>query len=74
MFLYYIIAAIAGAALALGIYIAVSRSVNKGRADAIIEKATVEADNVKQTKMLEAKESIDKLVRQIDQCIKLLEK
>ena len=56
MFLYYIIAAIAGAALALGIYIAVSRSVNKGRADAIIEKATVEAENVKQTKMLEAKE------------------
>ena len=52
MFLYYIIAAIAGAALALGIYIAVSRSVNKGRADAIIEKATVEAENVKQTKML----------------------
>ena len=56
MFLYYIIAAIAGAALALGIYIAVSCSVNKGRADAIIEKATVEAENVKQTKMLEAKE------------------
>ncbi len=56
MFLYYIIAAIVGAALALGIYIAVNRAVNKGRADAIIEKATVEAENIKQNKMLEAKE------------------
>ncbi len=56
MFLYYIIAAIVGAALALGIYIAVNRAVNKGRADAIIEKATVEAENIKQNKMIEAKE------------------
>lgn len=56
MFLYYIIAAVVGAALALGIYIAVNRAVNKGRADAIIEKATVEAENIKQNKMLEAKE------------------
>lgn len=56
MFLYYIIAAIVGAALALGIYIAVNRAVNKGRADAIIEKATVEAENIRQNKMIEAKE------------------
>ncbi len=56
MFLYYILAAIAGAALALGIYIAVNRAVNKGRADALIEKATAEAENIKQSKMLEAKE------------------
>ena len=56
MFLYYILAAIAGAALALGIYIAVNRAVNKGHADALIEKATAEAENIKQSKMLEAKE------------------
>ncbi len=56
VFLYYIIAAIVGAALALAIYIIVNRSVNHGRADAIIEKATVEAENIRQNKMLEAKE------------------
>ncbi len=56
MFLYYILAAIAGAALALGIYIAVNRAVNKGHANALIEKATAEAENIKQSKMLEAKE------------------
>ncbi len=66
MFIYYIIAAIAGAALALGIYIAVNRAVNKGRADAIIEKATVEAENIKQKKMLDAKEHFYQLKSDYD--------
>ena len=56
MFLYYILAAVAGAALALAIYILVSRAASKGRADAIIEKAELEAENVKQQKILQAKE------------------
>ncbi len=66
MFIYYIIAAIAGAALALGIYIAVNRAINKGRADAIIEKATVEAENIKQKKMLDAKEHFYQLKSDYD--------
>ena len=56
MFLYYILAAVAGAVLALAIYILVSRAASKGRADAIIEKANLEAENVKQQKILQAKE------------------
>ena len=56
MFLYYILAAVAGAVLALAIYILVSRSLARGRADAIIEKASVEAESIKQQKMLQAKE------------------
>ena len=56
MFLYYILAAVAGALLALAIYILVNRAVSKGRADAIIEKANLEAENIKQQKILQAKE------------------
>ena len=56
MFLYYIITALGGAIIALTIYIAVYRLVYKGRANSIIEKATADAENIKQSKMLEAKE------------------
>lgn len=66
MFIFYIIAAIVGAGLALGIYIAVMRSVNKGRADVIIEKATAEAENIRQSKELEAKEKFSQLKSDYD--------
>ena len=56
MLLYYILAAIAGAVVALAIYIAITKASSKGRADAIIEKANLEAENIKQQKMLQAKE------------------
>lgn len=56
MLLYYLIAAVAGAAIALAIYIAVTKASSKGRANAIIEKASLEAENIKQQKMLQAKE------------------
>ena len=56
MLFYIILAAVAGAALALAIYILVSRSASKGRADAIIEKANLEAESIKQQKILQAKE------------------
>ena len=55
MLLYYILAAIAGAVIALAIYIAVSRAANKGRAAAIIEKAEIEGENIKQQKILQAR-------------------
>ena len=56
MILYIIIGIVVGAVLGLGIYIPISRTALKGRADAIIEKATLEAENIKQQKMLQAKE------------------
>ncbi|MBP5173065.1 MAG: DUF3552 domain-containing protein, partial [Bacteroidales bacterium] len=56
MLLYIIIAAVAGAVLSLAIYIGATRIVSKGRGDAIIQKATLEAESLKQKKMLEAKE------------------
>lgn len=56
MFLYYIIAAVVGAIIALGVYVLVSRAVSKNHSDAIIEKANLEAENIKQEKILQAKE------------------
>ena len=54
--LFYVIAAIAGAAIGIAIYIAVVRLVAKGHADAIIEKANAEAENIRQQKIFQAKE------------------
>jgi len=51
-----ILSAIAGAIIALAIYIAVTKASSKGRANAIIEKASAEAENIKQQKILQAKE------------------
>ena len=42
MILFYVLAALGGAAVALAIYIAVTRATARGRADAIIEKAQLE--------------------------------
>ena len=56
MILYYILSAVGGAALALAVYILVRKSSLKGRRDAIIEKAENEAENIKQQKILQAKE------------------
>ena len=59
--LYYILAAIAGAVIALAIYIAVTRSSAKSRAAAIIEKAELEGENIKQQKILQAKEMLQQI-------------
>ena len=67
MILYYILAAVAGAVIALAIYIAVSRFTQKGRAAAIIEKAELEGENIKQQKILQAKEKFLQLKSEHDQ-------
>ena len=54
--LYYIISAAAGAVLALVIYILVRRASLKGRSEAIIEKAELEGEKIKQQRILQAKE------------------
>lgn len=54
--LFYVLSAICGAVGALAVYILISRMTNKGRADAIIQKAQIEAERVKQQRIMEAKE------------------
>ena len=67
MILYYILAAIAGAILALAIYIAVTRATAHNKAAAIIQKAELEAENIKQQKILQAKEKFLQLKSEHDQ-------
>ena len=56
MFLSYILVALGGAAVALAIYIVINRLVSKGQADTIIEKAKIEAENIRKQKELQARE------------------
>ena len=70
MILFYVLAALGGAAVALAIYIAVTRATARGRADAIIEKAQLEAENIKQQKILQAKEKFLQLKEEHDQKVR----
>ena len=54
--LYYILTAIAAAVIALAIYILIKKSTLKGQSEAIIEKARIEAENIKNEKIFQAKE------------------
>lgn len=56
MWYFYLLAAIGGAAASLAAYILISRTVLKDRRRAIIEKAELEAEHIKQQKLLQAKE------------------
>ena len=65
MFIYYILAAIAGAALSLAIYIFAL----KNRGKAIIEKAELEGENIKKEKIFQAKEKFLQLKAEHEQSI-----
>ena len=67
MWLFLLIGAVVGAIAALAIYITVTKTVNKGRAAAIIEKAELEAESIKQQKILQAKEKFLQLKSEHDQ-------
>ena len=54
--LYLIIGFVAGAAIALALYIMVRKSIQKGKRDEIIEKAEIEGEKIKNEKILQAKE------------------
>ena len=56
MWYFYLLAAFAGAAVALAIYILVRRFVLKGKKEDIIAQAEADAENIKKDKMLQAKE------------------
>jgi len=59
--LLYLLAALVGAAIALAIYIFAHKASLKGRAEGIIEKAELEGENIKQQKILQAKEKFIQL-------------
>ncbi|MBP9998541.1 MAG: ribonuclease Y [Bacteroidales bacterium] len=54
--LYYILTAVLSACAALAAYILIKKSVSRTQADAIIEKAKLDAESIKQEKILQAKE------------------
>ena len=56
-----ILSALLGAAVALGVWIAVRRSMLKGRKEEILEKAELEAEKIKQEKIFQAKEKFMQL-------------
>ena len=69
MFLYYILTAIAGAAIGIAVYMLITRRIAKGRGDVIIEKAQAEAENIKQQKILQAKEKFIQLRSEHDKAV-----
>lgn len=66
MILYIILAAVGSAAGAIAVYILITKTVLKGRVDAIIHKAELEAENIKQQKILQAKEKYLQLKSEYD--------
>ncbi len=66
---FYILSALLGAAVALGVWIAVRRSVLKGRKEEIIEKAELEAEKIKQEKIFQAKEKFMQLKNEHDKTV-----
>lgn len=56
MWYLYILSGLGGAAVSLALYILITRTVFKGRMKAIIDKANLEAESIKQQKILQAKE------------------
>ena len=54
--MFYLLSAVLGAVAALAIYIAVTKLTQKGKVDAIVQKAAQDAENIKKQKALEAKE------------------
>ena len=67
--LFYILAVLIGAALALGIYIPVRRHILRGQKEDIIRQAEIDADNIKKEKIFQAKEKFLQLKTEHEQYI-----
>ncbi|MGM9736699.1 MAG: ribonuclease Y [Candidatus Cryptobacteroides sp.] len=67
--LYYILSAVLGAIVALGIYIIVRRILLKGQKEEIIKKAEIEAEGIKKEKVFQAKEKFLQLKTEHEQYI-----
>ncbi len=62
-----LVGAVAGAVIALAIYILVRKAILKGRKDDIIKKAELEGESIKQEKILQAKEKVIQLKAEHEQ-------
>jgi ribonucrease Y len=67
--LYCILAALAGAAVALAIYITLHRRSLKGRKEEILEQAELEGENIKKEKIVQAKEKFLQLKSEHEQYV-----
>jgi ribonucrease Y len=67
--LYCILAALAGAAVALAIYITLHRRSLKGRKEDILEQAELEGENIKKEKIVQAKEKFLQLKSEHEQYV-----
>ena len=67
--LYCILAALAGAAVALAIYITLHRRSLKGRKEEILEQAEIEGENIKKEKIVQAKEKFLQLKSEHEQYV-----
>ncbi len=67
--LYCILAALAGAAVALAIYITLHRRSLKGRKEEILEQAELEGENIKKEKIVQAKEKFLQLKSEHEQFV-----
>ncbi len=65
----YIISALIGAIVALAAYIIIRKQAMNGRRDAILEKAELEAETIKQQKILQAKEKFIQLKAEHDEYV-----
>ena len=67
--LFYLLSALAGAIVALAVYILAHKASMKGRSETIIQKAEIEAEQIKQQKILQAKEKFLQLKSEHDDYI-----
>jgi ribonuclease Y len=67
--MWYILTAVIGAVAALAVYISIRRIILKGRESDLLEKANLEAEKIKNEKILQAKEKFIQLKGEYDQYI-----
>ncbi len=67
--LFYILVALVAAVAGAAIHIAITRASSKGKANAILEKAELEGEKIKQQKILQAKEKFLQLKAEHDESV-----
>ncbi len=67
--MWYILTAVIGAVAAIAVYISIRRIILKGRESELLEKAKLEAEKIKNEKILQAKEKFIQLKGEYDQYI-----
>ena len=70
--MYYLLCAFGVPIIGVAVYILVYKLISKGQADALIEKAKLEAENIRQQKELQAKEKYLQLKSEHDNYVNTL--